>query len=189
MASYRVPNYCACCLWDYLHAQEVKMATLKSEKVIQQWGQLIEGGAGRDRWVLDTTEQLIKDANIPNVSLRREAVSSGLFGEKRDFLIVTHRALREYEMFISAREYGRHLAVSWYLTVNPSFLKRSISKRITGNPNALSQEIPVFAQQDLNAYVGIAGDCAEKACETLMDELKLDTSTIDRKSKGVLNIW
>jgi hypothetical protein len=165
------------------------MATLKSETVVERWEQLIEGGAGKDQWILDTTERLVKDANIPNVSSRREAVSASLFGEKRNFLIVTHKALREYEMFIGAREYGRHLAVSWYVTVNPSFLKRSVSKRIRGNPNALSEEIPVFAQQDLSAYVGIAADCVKKACETLMDELKLDTSTIDRKSKGVLNIW
>jgi hypothetical protein len=165
------------------------MATLKSEMVVQSWSALVDGGAGKDQWVLDQTERRIKEASPPPVSSRREAVSSGLFGEKRNFLIVTHKALREYEMFIGARDFGQHLDVAWYVTVNPSSLKRAISKRIRGNPSALSQEIPVFAQQDLSAYIELADNCLQKTVNQLLDELKLDYSTIDRKSKGVLNIW
>jgi hypothetical protein len=67
------------------------MATLKSERVVRQWSALVEGGAGKDHWVLDQTERRIKEASPPPVSSRQEEVSSGLFGEKRDFLIVTHK--------------------------------------------------------------------------------------------------
>ena len=66
------------------------MATLSREKVIDQWFVLVERGAGRDHWVKARTEQAIKEVAPPGVSCRKEIVSSGLFGEKRDFLMVTH---------------------------------------------------------------------------------------------------
>jgi hypothetical protein len=166
------------------------MATLSREKVIDQWFALVERGAGKDQWVMDKTEQAIKEVAAPGVSCRREVVSSGLFGEKRDFLMVTHQKLREYALFIGARDYGRDLDVSWFLTVNPGFLKRAISKRLAmGDPNALSMNIDVFAQQDLSAYKQVAHHSLQDTLKTLMEELKQDYSTIDRKSKGFLSVW
>ena len=166
------------------------MATLSREKVIDQWSSLVERGAGKDRWVIDKTEELIKQFNAPGVVCSREVVSSGLFGEKRNFLMVTHQRLKEYAMFISARDFGRDLDVSWYLTVNPSSFKRAISKKLAmGDPNALSMNLDVFAQQDLGAYKTAAHHCVLAAIETLMEELKLDYSSIDRKSKGFLSVW
>jgi hypothetical protein len=166
------------------------MATLSREKVVDKWFALVERGAGKDQWVIDKTEQFIKEVAAPGVSCRRDVVSSGLFGEKREFLIVTHNRLREYAMFIGARDYGRELDVSWFLTVNPGFLKRAVSKRLAfGDPNALSMNIDVFAQQDLSAYTQVAHHCLQQVIQQLMDELKLDYSSIDRKSKGFLAIW
>src|SRR5215211_5229026 len=162
------------------------MATLSREKVIDQWFALVERGAGRDKWVMDKTQEAIKEFAAPGVSIRREAVSSGLFGESRQFLIVTHQKLKEYAMFINARNFGRDLDVSWFMTVNPGFLKRAISKRLTmGDPNALSTNIDVFAQQDLSAYEQAAHHCLQDILKTLMEsELNQDYATIDRKSKG-----
>jgi hypothetical protein len=88
---------------------------------------------------MDKTEEFLREAKLPNVFGRREPVSAGLFSEKRDFLILTHGGLKEYAMFVGARDYGRDLDVSWFMTVNPGFLKRAISKRLAmGDPNALS---------------------------------------------------
>ena len=167
------------------------MATLSREKVIDQWSSLVERGAGKDRWVIDKTEELIKQFNAPGVSCSREVVSSGMFGEKRNFLMVTHQRLKEYAMFISARDFGRDLDVSWYLTVNPSSFKRAISKKLAmGDPNALSMNLDVFAQQDLGAYKTAVHHCVQDIIKTLMEtELKQDYSTVDRKSKGFLSVW
>ena len=71
------------------------MATLSREKVIDQWSALVERGSGKDKWVIDKTEELIKQFNAPGVVCSREVVSSGLFGEKRNFLMVTHQRLKE----------------------------------------------------------------------------------------------
>jgi hypothetical protein len=164
--------------------------TLSRDKVVDQWSTLVQQGAGKDQWVIDKTEQAIKEVAPPGVSCRREVVSFGLFGEKRDFLMVTHQRLREYAMFINARDYGRDLDVSWFLTVNPGFLKRSMSKRLAmGDPNALSMNLDVFAQQDLTAYITVTHHCLQDTLKSLMDDLKQDYSTINRKSKGFLSVW
>jgi hypothetical protein len=167
------------------------MATLSREKVIDQWSALVERGAGKDQWVIDKTESAIKEFAAPGVSCRREVVSSGMFGEKREFLIVTHQKLKEYAMFISARDFGRDLDVSWYMTVNPGSFKRAISKKLAqGDPNALSMNLDVFAQQDLGAYKTAVHHCVQDIIKTLMEtELKQDYSTVDRKSKGFLSVW
>jgi hypothetical protein len=166
------------------------MATLRREKIVDQWFVLVEGAAGKGQWVMDKTEQAIKEYAAPGVECQRELVSTGTFSEKREFLMVAHKKLREYAMFIGARDYGRDLDVSWFLTVYPGFLKRAISKRLTqGDPNALSTNIDVFAQQDLAAYKQTTHNCLQKTLETLMDDLKQDYSTIDRRSKGFLSVW
>jgi hypothetical protein len=168
------------------------MATsLRSEKVVKQWGTVVERGAGRDKWVLDTTETLIKEVSPPAVVTKRESVTSGgMFSEKRDFLIVTHNTLREYAMFIGAQNFGKDLAVAWYLTVNPGFLKRAISKKLTnGDPNALSGVLPVFAQQDLSSYMHMAHSRLKEAVGILLDEMQQDTARIDWSPKGFLSIW
>lgn len=166
------------------------MATLSREKVMDQWLALVERGAGRDQWVKDKTQEAISNAGAPGVVCRKEIVSSGMFGEKRDFLMVTHARLREYAMFVGARDFGRDLDVCWFLTVNPSSLKRAISKRLAmGDPNALSMNLDVFAQQDLSAYKQVVHNCLQETLKTLMDDLKQDYSTIDRKSKGFLSVW
>jgi hypothetical protein len=165
------------------------MATLKAEKVVRQWGTIIERGAGRDKWVLDHTQTLIREACPPTVVLRREPVSTGMFSEKREFLIVTHNAIREYAMFINAQNFGQDLSVSWYLTVNPGFLKRAISKKIRSDPNALSLDIPVFAQQDISAFVQTAHNRLRGVVEELNRELQQDYSRIDWQPKGILSMW
>jgi hypothetical protein len=164
--------------------------SLSREKVIAQWNALIENGAGRDTWLLDKTEEFLRQVQPPNVFGRREEVSAGVFGEKRVFLMITHKSLREFAMFINARDFGRYLDVSWYLTVNPGFFKRAISKKLAqGDPNALSMNLTLFAQQDLHAYKEVVDNCFQEAIKVLMDDLKQDYSTIDRKSKGFLSVW
>jgi hypothetical protein len=166
------------------------MATLRSETIVRQWGTMVERGAGRDKWVLDTTENLIKQSAPPAVVIRREPVTVGMFSEKREFLIVTHQALREYAMFISAQNFGQDLSAGWYLTVNPGFLKRAISKKIAnGDPNALSGHINVFAQQDLSAMMNIAHNRFRQVVGELMEEVKQDNSRVDWNPKGFLSMW
>ena len=55
--------------------------------------------------------------------------------------------------------------------------------------NQFSMNLDVFAQQDLGAYKTAAHHCLQDTIKLLMDDLKQDYTTIDRKSKGFLSVW
>jgi len=163
--------------------------TLKREAILEQWAEVIERGAGHAKEVMQKTERLIIDANMPNVRTRIDTVSTGIFSQKRDFLLVSNDNLREYILFITARDYGTMLDTAWYVTLNPRGLKRTLSKAMTGNPNAFSQQVDMFMQQDIHAFVTVATGLFKRALDELMEELKLDPSILNKKSRGYLDIW
>jgi hypothetical protein len=162
---------------------------LKNESVTSSWNSLVINGAGKDKWVMDTVEGMIKNAHMPGVTTGQEEVSSGLFGARRKFLVVSHANLRDYKLYIGARDFGANLDVSWYLTINPGALKRTISKYATGNPQALSMQVDFFSQQDLSAYTGYAHHCVTETVQQLMKELEQDPTGLNTKSKGFLELW
>jgi hypothetical protein len=165
------------------------MARLKHEAVTSSWNTLVIQGAGKDKWVMDRVEKMIKDANMPGVTTVQQDVSSGMFGTRRKFLVVNHQNLRDYHMYIGARDYGSSLDVSWYLTIQPSAMKRAFSKYTTGNPQALSMQVDFFSQQDLSAYTGFAHHCVTEVVQELMKELEQDPTGLNTKSKGFLELW
>jgi hypothetical protein len=93
-------------------------------------------------------------------------------------------------MFIGARDYGDTLDVQWYLTCEPGFFKRHLSDILTrgASDKALSFNLDLFQQQDLNAYATVVHHCFLEAIEKLMSGLDQDSSKIDRKSKGFLGV-
>jgi len=162
---------------------------LKHESVTSSWNTLVINGAGKDKWVMDTVEGMIKDAHMPGVTTGQQDVSTGLFGSKRKFLVVNHTSLRDYRLYIGARDFGTNLDVSWYLTIQPSALKRAVSKYATGNPQALSMQVDFFSQQDLSAYTSYAHHCVKETVKLLMKELEQDPTGLNTKSKGFLELW
>lgn len=67
--------------------------------------------------------------------------------------MVTNEALKDYRMYTGARDYGNNLDVSWYLTCEPGFLKKTFSSILTqgATDKAFSFNLDIFQQQDLNA--------------------------------------
>ncbi|HEX77591.1 MAG TPA: hypothetical protein G4O03_04165 [Dehalococcoidia bacterium] len=104
--------------------------------------------------------------------------------------MVTNEGLSDYRMYVSARDYGNNLDVSWYLTCEPGFFKRSFSGLLTkgASDKALSFALDLFKQQDLRAYVTVVHHCLLKAVELLMTGLGQDASKIERKSRGFLGV-
>jgi hypothetical protein len=105
------------------------------------------------------------------------------------FLVVNHGSIRDYHLYIGARDFGTNLDVSWYLTIQPGGLKRMMSKYMTGNPQALSMQVDFFSQQDLNACVGFAHYCVTATVKQLLKELEQDPTGLNTKSKGFLELW
>jgi hypothetical protein len=139
--------------------------------------------------VLGTTERFVIDARMPGVGTRQEPVAMELFGEKRPFLIVTNTKHKEYKMYISARDFGTNLDVSWYFTAQPRFLKRILSKYATGNPQDMTMRVSLFAQQDVSAFKTITHNCVTRTLDGLLEELKLDPSGLNTGSRGFLSVW
>jgi hypothetical protein len=150
---------------------------------------MVEKGAGRSKDVMQTTERLIIEANMPGVKTRMDTVSTGIFSQRRNFLIVTNDNHKDYRLFINARDYGTVLDASWYVVLEPRGIKRAISKAMTGNPLEFSRQVDMFTQQDIRAFTTVATEMFKKALDDLLEELKLDPSVLNTKSRGYLNIW
>lgn len=168
--------------------------TLKDEKIIDRWSMIIENGQGNAEQTYEDTENYIKESKAPGIKIERVKVRpgwlKGLFGVERNYMMVTNEGLKDYRMFIGARDYGDNLDVSWYLTCEPGFFKKKLSDILTrgASDKALSFHLDLFQQQDLNAYATVVHHCLLKAIEKIMSGLGQDTSKIDRKSRGFLGI-
>ena len=168
--------------------------TLQDEKIIDRWSMIIENGKGKAEQVYKDTGSFIEKSESPGTAIEdvkiRPSWLKGLFGVERDYLMVTNDGLNDYRMYIGARDYGNHLDVSWYLTCEPGFFKRTLSDVLTkgASDKAMSFNLDLFQQQDLNAYATVVHHCLLKAIEKMMSNLGQDPSKIDRKSKGFLGI-
>ena len=175
-----------------------RTVTLKDEKVIDSWATIIEGAQDKAATIFEMTQSALTESEAPDVEWEMvEAQPSrvkGFFqGKKRDYLMVTNKGVGDsYRMYLGARDYGKQLDVTWFLTVEPKWLK-SIAKGAatlaTGGVAAALMGIDIFDQQDLRAYVTVTHHCLLKAVATVMGELGQDVSKIDRKSKGSLEVW
>ena len=164
---------------------------LKDEKIVDTWATIIGEAQGKSDYVFDNTQKLLEKNQAPGVKWEMGEVTpsffKGLFGRKRDYLLVTNEALENYKMYIGARDYGINLDVQWFLTCEPGFFKR-VSDEID-KAGGMITVLDIFAQQDLRAYATVVHHCLRDAVEALMDELGQDTSKINRQSKGFLEVW
>ena len=171
-----------------------KKVVLHNLKIIDSWSMIIENGQGKAEQVYKDTENFIEESKAPGV--RTEVVKvrpswlKGLFGIERSYFMVGNEGLSDYRMYIGARDYGNNLDVSWYLTCEPGFFKKSLSSVLTrgASDKALSFMLDLFQQQDLTAYATVIHHCLLKSLEKIMSGLGQDTSKIDRKSRGFLGI-
>jgi hypothetical protein len=166
--------------------------TLEDEKIIDRWSIIIENAQGNSERVYQDTENFVKESKAPGIDLDRVRVQTGwlkgLFGNKREYLMASNEDLKDYRMFIAARDYGDNLDISWYLTCEPGFFKKKLSNILTSGASdkALSLSLDLFQQQDLNVYATVVHHCLIKAIEVAMADFGQDFSKIDRKSRGFL---
>lgn len=169
--------------------------TLNDYKVTERWGIVVEGAVGQNEGVMQNIQDLLQASKLPGVKWGKidaqPSMLKGLFGNKRSYLMVTNEALKDWCMYVSARDYGAHMDVSWFLTVEPGFFKSMFSAMLShGNIKALSYSLDLFSQQDLRAYVTSVHSLAvRKAVEAVSSELGQDSSRFDWRSKGFLEVW
>jgi hypothetical protein len=182
---------------------------IHGEKILDSWSTIIKGAEGKANKIFERTIKRIEEANIPVIKCQMVEVEnprlSRAFREwrvvrelgeeartfvkrKRDFLMVTNAVLKDYRMYVGARDFGKNLDVSWYLTCEPKYFKKAISYLTTGSEKAIFFGFDPFDFQDLQAYVTVVHRSLLEAVSELMQELDQDPSKIDRKSKGFLGV-
>jgi hypothetical protein len=163
---------------------------LKHQSVVDKWNTLVLNGAGRAKWTMETIESKITAANVPGIRMSMQEVSQGgLFAAKRPFLICANNTLPDFYLYIGARDYGAHLDVSWYLTVQPRGLKSAFSRYSMGNPLAMSMALDFFRQQDAHAFVTVIHHCVTDTVKELLDDLDQSPASLNTQSKGFLSVW
>jgi hypothetical protein len=168
------------------------MVTLKDGKILDNWATMLDQCQGEEEGLLRAVEGHLETFQAPGVKWSRETVApgwlKGLMGKKRDFLIVSHERFDDYTFFVSARDYGTTLDVSWYLagsTKNP--LVKLATQAAGYVPGSALFNLDVFDQQDLRAYVTVGHRAVRKAVETLVEQRNLKVA-IDWKSRGMLAV-
>lgn len=171
-----------------------KTIYLKDEKILDSWSTMIEQGQDKKGEIYKRVPEFIQEANAPGVKYETVKVKPGslrgIFVKDREYLRVTNESLKDYKIYVGAREYGNNLDVSWYLTCEPGVFKSTLSGLLTkgASDKAVSFMLDIFQQQDLNAYATVVHHCILKSVEDIMNGLNQDPSKIERKSKGFLGI-
>ncbi len=169
---------------------------LRKDQVIDKWSALIEKANGKGGEVLNTTVEFLNESKVPSLELAKRRISTGIMtgmmGNDRTFLVATDMrslTLRPYQVFVNARDYGENLDVSWYLTCRPTFWQvlASLFAKSISIPKDMD-DLNVFDQQDLTAYVTNAHHCLMKALEKVMFASGMDPSKLDTKPRGFLGI-
>jgi hypothetical protein len=173
------------------------MITLKEGKILDQWSTLMEQCQGQGEGLLKAVETNLEKNQAPGVSWKRESVApgwlKGLFGKRRDYLLMSNERFDDYLMCISARDYGMNLDVNWYLLGSTkSGLVRALAQvpgvGVAAGMYAALQSLDVFDQQDLSSYVAVGHRSVLKAVDELGRQRNLDLSRMDRKSRGVFAV-
>ena len=169
--------------------------SLKSQNITERWFASIGGASGESEKVLRTFMSGVQAAGIPEIEAGRQSVSVGLgsklkgiFGggasQDRIMIVITNKSLPGWLIYAGARDYGKHLLVSWYLVVDEketSHLARTIG-------TVTNMGLDIFKTEELSAFVSIVHESLKEAVKQLMSEKNLDCTKVDTHTKGFLNI-
>lgn len=172
-----------------------RKVTVEHEKILDSWGMLIDGGAGKGDTLLAWFMKFLRESNAPGIEVEavevRPSWLKGLLGKSREFLMVTNKGAKDFRMYVCVRDYGNDLDVSWFITCEPGFLKKRIIKSMVkaGNVDkAMNMILDILTWQDLAAGATCVHHSLLKAVEAIMRDLGQDPSTIQRRSRGFLGI-
>lgn len=172
---------------------------LKAKHIERRWHYVIKGAAGRAEEIYTAAAHVLDETKPPAVTYRRETLRAGTLvtGKRYDFLVVSNRHLPDHNIYLLAFDYGTSLFTAWFLTVQPTLLKRILAFyirltfffRVKVQAHLLATLMDIPKQMESSAYVAIVEDAAHQAVQMLMGQLGQDFSKVDTKSKGFLEIW
>ena len=170
--------------------------SLKSQNIKERWFAAIGGANGESEKVLRAFMSGVQAAGIPEIEVGSQSVSVGLGSklkgifsggggsQNRGMIVIANKSLPGWLIYAGARDYGKHLLVSWYLVVDEketSHLARTIG-------TVTNMGLDIFKTEELSAFVSIVHESLKEAVKQLMSEKNLDFTKVDTHTKGFLNI-
>jgi len=165
---------------------------LKDETISEVQFTFIRAASGNADRVTENIQKNLQAANIP-LGCRWGVVEVKTKGwisrVRRDCLIVDVDEFPDYHTYISVRDFGIYLDCIRILTVEPGFVKKFLSKRLAGDPDALSEPKNILKQQDLHSWNETIRDCFKQAIDELIAELGQTPANVRSGEKKFLEIW
>jgi len=190
---------------------KAKKTKLKNEKIVQQWSSLIGGAQGKGEEFTKFVIKNLQEVGAPNLKAEYMGVSLGMLSEmfkgNRRFLVVDNRYFKGYRAFIGARDYGKQLSVSWYLTFEETFWSK-ITKIVVKSPlsiillfpfvwlikilhlgrgSVIPELMDLFDLEEFNCYISTVQTAVKGATNSLLHDLNLDFTKVDVRSRGFHN--
>lgn len=166
---------------------------VKNQRILDSWAVLIEDACGRGIEIYEVVKKLIQESQVPYITA--EAVSiileSSLFKIRvRNYLRVSNERLKGFQIFVGARDYGKDLYVSWYLTCEKKLFKEATDAHLskTNLGETFLSSLSFFTREELTAYITKIHRCVLKAVKVVMHSLGQDSSKIVRLSTGLLAV-
>lgn len=187
-----------------------KTKKLKEDNILDQWTHLFPDAQGKGEKVFAEVKRTIGKTDPPHVDLKEKEVEGGTIrgNEKKTMLTAENDRLAGFIMYVGARDYGKQLLVSWYLVEEltglsrfrriismhwiltlvflPYYLGATVIEKLTGRVSA--ENMGVFEREELSAYTGTVHGAVVEASRTVAEELNLDFSKVDTKTRGFLNL-
>mgnify|MGYP001077013070 CR=1 FL=1 len=89
---------------------------LGKAKILDSWSVLIENSRGKGEEVYGSTTSFIQDSRAPDIGIEKVTVVGRPIGffkrAEGDYLMVANEGLKNFRMYVGARDYGNNLNVS-----------------------------------------------------------------------------
>lgn len=156
---------------------------LKDEKIVKDWGTLVEGCKGKRKEFYELVVESIKSMEAPGVITEEIKVAigwlSGMFGNERTYLRVYSESMKDFRIYVGARDYGIFLNVFCCLTCEPGYLKKKLSGLVfNGDQRVLSYALNIFERQDFVAFKSVMEDAIQLAVDKLLESVQKGSSKL-----------
>ncbi len=175
-----------------LHGLFSSTRTLKDETLSEVQFAIVRNAADQAELVIADIKKKLEAASMPldcRWGVVEVKTKSWVSRVRRDFLIVELSEFPDYHTYISVRRFGTYLDCMRALTIEPGFVKKFLSRKLTGDEEALSAPKNILKHQDLNTWNGIVKDCLEQAIDELLERLGRKPGSVQRGEKKFLDIW
>jgi hypothetical protein len=165
---------------------------LDDETVAECQFALIEGAAGHADQLLHDIQKRLAETYMPldcRWGLVEVKTKGWISRVRRDFLIVEAEEFPDHHSYISIRDFGTYLDCMRALTVEPGFLKKFFSRKITGDEAALSAPGNLLKYQDLRSWNAVINNSVKRSLHDLVARLGKQPSQMYYGEKSFLDMW